>query len=188
MADIGDLLESRGSGPAPGANTADELFNELEVAMGVGDADTILVETTLIKAALVLTAGDYRTVLTRCLDLAIAFKHLETASLLLDKGADANASLAEDTTPIFHAVSEKDVALVELLVKANADVNVPDDVLSPALPIHLAYDNAKLLELFDHGRRQKSTPSGPTARHACSRRARTSTKSRWRSFSNTSRK
>ena len=71
---------------------------------------------------------------------------LEMVSLLVDKGADINASDNHSITPLYYAVSSEEVAVVALLLDRGADVNIRDAAGGTACRRALAFAGTPLLD------------------------------------------
>ena len=67
-------------------------------------------------------------------------------SLLVDKGADINASDNHSITPLYYAVSSEEVAVVALLLDRGADVNIRDAAGGTACRRALAFAGTPLLD------------------------------------------
>lgn len=64
---------------------------------------------------------------------AAAAKNTEGAKLLLEAGADVNATQTMDYTPLHSAASGGDEGTLELLLATGADVNAVADGKTPAM-------------------------------------------------------
>jgi uncharacterized protein len=70
---------------------------------------------------------------------AVQEKHHEVARLLLEAGADPNAT-SDGLIVLSNAVADDDVEMTELLIRAGADVNA-DSENGPALSLACAYES-----------------------------------------------
>ncbi|XP_047128763.1 transient receptor potential cation channel subfamily A member 1 homolog isoform X1 [Hydra vulgaris] len=72
------------------------------------------------------------------LHYAVKYDHLDAAQILLDKGADVNASGDYDVTPLHYAIRfmVKDCSMMQLLISNNATINAKDKFSST--PLHYA--------------------------------------------------
>ncbi|CAA6802574.1 MAG: Unknown protein [uncultured Sulfurovum sp.] len=62
----------------------------------------------------------------------------EIIELLLQRGMDINTKEAYGNTPLFYAIENDDLKLVQLLIKEKADVNLLNDLLAKVSPLLLA--------------------------------------------------
>ena len=76
-------------------------------------------------------------------------KSVETASILLEAGADINAQDVYGSTPIVSAVNFENVELVKLLLEYGADPSIQDENGMSALDYAEDYQNEELLKLLN---------------------------------------
>ena len=82
------------------------------------------------------------------LHAAVAGRRLETARLLLESGADVNATQAGGFVPLHSAAQSGERALVELLLSRGADVNARSDDGRTALSIAEAGGHEEIARLL----------------------------------------
>ena len=80
------------------------------------------------------------------LHIAILNKHIKTAKLLIENGADVNAKYSYGYTPL-HIINNIDI--IKLLIDKGADVNAKDDYRNT--PLHYAKDLEIVKLLIDNG-------------------------------------
>ncbi len=165
----------RGPGGPPhfGANTLAVMliFAALLPAAFASDiADAVMNQDSSAVSGLLAKKTDVNAVQadgTAALHWAARWDDLETAQLLLRNGATAGASNHDGATPMFLAAQNGSAAMIELLLKAGADVNAP--VLAHGETALMMASRSGSMDavktLLDHGARinAKDTLRGTTA-------------------------
>ncbi|CAO2650411.1 Nn.00g017030.m01.CDS01 [Neocucurbitaria sp. VM-36] len=160
-----DMLARPG---APDAMLRDISFTgHLREAVIIDDRESL--EILVDEARKVVPEDVFIEAITEELGVAIDGQHLKAAKALIQARPDLEKKTIRGTrTPLYQAAFEGYVELVECLLEAKADPNVPEDDDDDAWkPIHAAYDNAECLKLLLQAGAEidAKTGAGRTALH-----------------------
>ena len=123
----------------------------LHVAAAVGRTDivTLLLDHG-VKVDLRMAEHTYGEIISGTpLFYAVSGKQIETARLLLERGANANAvDMKFQTTPLIDAIGQGDIDMAKLLIEHGADVNFKNVSLQHALQGALSIKRLDILNLL----------------------------------------